>query len=158
MQTSLKRFFFWVAACVLLIVFGCSSGDPRVAPVVGTVTLDGSPVKDASVAFQPAGGGRPAVGRTNSDGTFALTTFKALDGAIIGDHVVTITAYEESRVDSQSVDDEFGSLDASMKQTPIVQVKRKWLVPEAYSKAQTSSLTYSVKRGKNQADFALQQP
>jgi len=58
-------------------------------PVKGTVTFQGSPLAEADVAFTPEGG-RPASGRTDAAGQFALTTFKTNDRAMIGQHIVTV--------------------------------------------------------------------
>jgi hypothetical protein len=44
---------------------------------------------EADVAFTPTGG-RPATGRTDTAGRFSLTTFKTNDGAMIGQHTVTV--------------------------------------------------------------------
>jgi len=57
--------------------------------VKGTVTFQGSPLAEADVAFTPKGG-RPATGRTDTAGQFTLTTFKTNDGAMIGEHTVTV--------------------------------------------------------------------
>jgi hypothetical protein len=58
-------------------------------PVKGTVTFQGSPLAEADVAFTPKGG-RPATGRTDAAGRFSLTTFKTNDGAMVGEHIVTV--------------------------------------------------------------------
>jgi hypothetical protein len=61
--------------------------------VQGAVTLDGKPLAGAMVTFLPSGekgGGRPAGGRTDADGSFRLTTFKADDGALPGHYRVTV--------------------------------------------------------------------
>ena len=82
----------WAAAVlglVLLLIAGCSRGTPLTMPVKGTVTFQGSPLAEADVAFTPAGG-RPATGRTDAAGGFTLTTFKANDGAMVGQHIVTV--------------------------------------------------------------------
>ena len=79
----------WLAC--LLASLGCSNA---LKPVkfVGYVTLDGEPLAEASVAFEPQGGtGRPASGFTGSDGSFFLTTFKRHDGAVCGNYKVTVS-------------------------------------------------------------------
>jgi hypothetical protein len=58
-------------------------------PVKGTVTFQGSPLAEADVAFTPTGG-RPATGRTDAAGRFTLTTFRTNDGAMTGEHIVTV--------------------------------------------------------------------
>ena len=73
----------------LLLISGCGRGTPLTMPVKGTVTFQGSPLAEADVAFTPTGG-RPATGRTDTAGQFTLTTFKTNDGAMIGQHTVTV--------------------------------------------------------------------
>jgi hypothetical protein len=61
-----------------------------VAPVKGTVTWNGQAVAGAAVMFMP-GAGRPATGTTDSEGHFRLSTFGQADGAVLGQHKVTVT-------------------------------------------------------------------
>jgi len=77
-----------VCAVFLLSGFGCSG---RLVKVQGVVKLDGQPVEGAVVIFENDGQeGRPAVGQTDRDGVFRLSTFKQEDGALRGNHRVTI--------------------------------------------------------------------
>lgn len=148
----------WKLICflgLLALVIGCS-GDDRVATVHGTVTLDGAPVSDASVTFMPKEGGRPAFGITEADGTYTLTTFEDGDGAMVGNHVVTVTAVdEEVNTKVEAAVEEHGSLAEVMhpnRRSP----KQTWRVPQVYSESETSGLEFEVERGEsNQADFTL---
>jgi hypothetical protein len=74
------------------LLVGCSgdAGNPKVAPVTGTVTYQGKPVGGATVSFIKEGESRSSVGVTDSQGRFQLSTFGNNDGAVIGDNVVTI--------------------------------------------------------------------
>lgn len=87
-RSRLQRAPAWLGLALILIV-GCGRGTPLMMPVEGTVTFQGSPLAEADVAFTPTGG-RPASGRTDTAGRFSLTTFKTNDGAMIGQHVVTV--------------------------------------------------------------------
>jgi len=85
--------------CVLLLVSasilcGCGgeSDAPQLATVVGTVTWQGAPLAEASVAFTPEIG-PVATGKTDASGQFTLKTH-GQDGASLGTHRVTIQAYE----------------------------------------------------------------
>jgi hypothetical protein len=71
-------------------VAGCSSqGKP--VKVKGTVTLDGKALSGATVTFMPAeGGGRPASGLTEDDGSFTLSTLGRGDGAFPGEYKITV--------------------------------------------------------------------
>jgi hypothetical protein len=82
------------AAIVLLsAILGCTKSDT--VAVTGTVTLDGQPVPDAEVMFNPLPNkpGRMASTHTDSSGHFTLETFKPGDGAMPGDYVVTLAEY-----------------------------------------------------------------
>jgi hypothetical protein len=83
----------------------------EVVPVSGRVTLDGKPLPNAVVTFQPLskkGAQQPAVtgsvGRTDADGRFALRVVSPEQpGAMIGPHTVTIsTASAESHTKAVS--------------------------------------------------------
>jgi len=73
-----------------------SSNRPVTYPSAGTLTLDGKPVEGATVSFTPASG-PGAVGVTDVQGRFDLTTFARGDGAVAGEHVVTITRFDSPK-------------------------------------------------------------
>jgi hypothetical protein len=66
---------------------GCGS---KPMGIKGKVTLDGAPLSGASVEFVPEDGGHSAVGTTDSDGKFSLTTYKPGDGALRGEYRVVV--------------------------------------------------------------------
>jgi len=75
---------------------GCQQNPYELAPVRGTVTIDGHPLSQAKVMFAPSevgtnpNPGKPAFGLLQPDGSFVLTTYKENDGAVIGEHWVTV--------------------------------------------------------------------
>lgn len=88
-----------VVGLLFISIFGCGGSDEySVVPVRGVVTCQGKPVTNATVNFTPkADQGRPegrrgrvALGITDNDGRFKLTTYKNDDGAIVGKHTVTV--------------------------------------------------------------------
>lgn len=79
-----------LCSCSLAFFAGCGAGGPDLAPASGTVTLDGVPVPDASVIFQPKAGGRPSSAITNKAGIYKMSTFEDDDGAIVGEHLVGV--------------------------------------------------------------------
>lgn len=90
--------------CLSLCV-GCSSQGFEVSPVSGAVTLDGKPLANASVAFQPRGGGELAevgptsAGTTDNEGRFSLKTISDDQvGAVVGEHIVWISTSSNSGV------------------------------------------------------------
>ncbi len=78
---------------LLVLLAGCGSRRPATIPVEGVLQWkDGSPIGGASIRFMPVEEkGRDAVGYTDKDGTFTLSTFSADDGAIPGDYIVVVT-------------------------------------------------------------------
>ena len=85
---------------------GCGdSGEYAVVPVSGIVTCQGKPVANANVNFSPKASeersalnpGKLALGMTDAQGHFQLTTYENNDGAIIGTHTVTVSLnFDES--------------------------------------------------------------
>lgn len=82
-----------------IVLTGCrGSNEYETTPVSGIVSCQGKPVANATVNFtplpeagRPAGQrGRVALGLTDNDGRFTLTTYKDGDGAIVGRHTVTV--------------------------------------------------------------------
>src|SRR5262245_49245216 len=91
-----RRFF--ISNCPLLTVLlaalalpGCGKTNLKVAPVSGIVTLDGNPLKRASVTFLPKAGGRPSFGVTNDQGRYILEYSLQELGAEVGACTVKIT-------------------------------------------------------------------
>lgn len=83
---ALRR--WWVI--VLLATAGCGGASGPV-PVRGTVTLDGQPLANATVQFLAGSpDARDAMGTTDADGAFSLSTFKPGDGALPGKYKVVI--------------------------------------------------------------------
>jgi hypothetical protein len=73
--------------CVAIVV-GCGGSTEK---VTGTVKLDGTPLPDAEVEFEPKGGGRPSIATTDKDGRFTLQFTRDEEGAMAGDYIVRIT-------------------------------------------------------------------
>jgi len=80
-----------VLSLVTLVGCGSNSGFPKTYKVSGTVKQSGKPVDGALVTFIPDGGTKSAVGSTNAQGEFKLSTFGPSDGAMSGSYKVTIT-------------------------------------------------------------------
>jgi len=79
---------------------GCGHESYDVAPVHGIVSVDGQPLFQGKVMFAPVAKGegnpgRPAWSKIEPDGAYRLTTFRKSDGAVIGEHWVTIINSEE---------------------------------------------------------------
>jgi hypothetical protein len=90
----------FVAFLLLLGVVGCGGS---AVPVSGRVTLDGKPIADATVTFQPADSGKPgtgSAGKTDANGQFTLQLVGMnRPGALIGKHRISITALGNTEAD-----------------------------------------------------------
>jgi hypothetical protein len=88
----------------LCVVTGCGDSPYVVAPVRGKVLLNNVPLPQGGVMFAPiaqgenANAGKAAVGRIQEDGTYTLTTYEKGDGAIVGEHWVTIVNHDEDNI------------------------------------------------------------
>jgi hypothetical protein len=82
-------------------VCGCGgSNSPDLAEdVTGRVTLNGRPVQEAIVVFEPQNG-RPSTGVTDAEGNFSLNFSPTDKGAIPGQHTVRI-----SKMDGEAGDE-----------------------------------------------------
>lgn len=84
-----------VALLLLVLLPGCGARPPeKIFAVQGTLTVDGQPAANASVAFHPAA---PANNRlvcpvaiTNRDGSYQLSTAARGEGAPAGEYIVTV--------------------------------------------------------------------
>lgn len=82
-----------LAILMLTGSIGCigSSDHPDVGRVTGVVTLDGEPLADAVLTFEPMEEARPSYGKTDSSGRYELYYTDDNPGATIGKHRVRIT-------------------------------------------------------------------
>ena len=121
------------AACLV----GCNDGPFKFADVSGVVTLDGQPLADAMVRFNPKrSGDSPMVGPssfavTDAEGRFDLKTHQGNYGAVVGPHVVSVSTYAAEPVDLQNSDE--------------IRVLSKERVPKRYRSP--SELTIDVPSG-----------
>jgi len=96
---------------LVLLTVGCGSGLDT-ASVSGVITLDDKPLPSASVTFTPQGGDDTAPasnGLTDSSGRYTLTvTVTGDDGAVVGNHIVTIALAGEEKTgeDADVIDPE----------------------------------------------------
>ena len=151
------RCLLLVGSLLGMLLIGCSGG-LRLGKVSGRVTFKGKPVPTGTIMFHPDEG-PTAVGAIGPDGTYTLTTVKPGDGAIVGSHRVTIqatTVGPGSLADPKSFEEE---MELAQRRDPKAKVlvpgKVNWLVPEKYSRPDTTDLTAQVQSGTNTIDFPL---
>jgi hypothetical protein len=137
-HAAVARCSYLVAMALMLIVAatGCGGAKtPRLGRVTGKVTLGGQPLPDALVTFSPETGTQSA-GKTGPDGTYTLVYGRGINGAVLGEHTVTISTYVPEMEDPPS---------------PAVAEK----VPLKYREGD-SLPKVTVKSGSNTLDFSLE--
>lgn len=136
----------------IVLTIGCGQG-ASMAPVSGVVKLDGEPLADAGVTFTPVSGGRPAWATTDQQGQYTLTTFVNADGALVGEHVITVAKAGPAAPIQEVADQGLASIagiQAEMKKP------KRALVPAKYGGLKTTDLRYVVETvDRNVADFDL---
>ena len=145
------RLMLVAAALTVLVPMGCAREESlALAPVSGTVTLDGQPLADATVHFEPqqsqAGSQAPSsFGKTDERGQYHLEIVTTGEtGAMIGQHRVTVTVASDEEV-----------ADAGDAGDAAAPKERERRIPLRYNR--NSDLTFEVPPGgSDSADFALQ--
>lgn len=145
----------------IAFIIGCGGGEkgPELAPVSGVVTLDGKPVANASILFNPTAGGQPATGMTDASGKYTLRTKKPGDGAIVGAHGVGITMTKAPTATKKktvaTADPSNPEVSGPLDNAPPPPKKQDFVVPEKFNSPFTSGLTATVKSGPNDIPFDL---
>ncbi len=157
LQASKKGFI--VGMLSLFTVVGCGgTKGPAVTVVSGTVLLDGEPLDGASVVFHPTSpSGLAGSGKTTTDGTFGLTTFRATPGAGVapGEYVVTISKEEWPEFKEPEDDDPDYERKMAQVEAAMDRAKPTYVTPQAYGDEETSGLTATVGTGENKMVFEL---
>ena len=132
-----------VVALVAIVVLGlspagCGPDGPELAPVAGTVTLDGNPLAGARIEFQPQEGenASPSYGMTDQAGRYKLIYGPGQKGAMLGRHAVRISTGGQS---SDGVN-------------PAMEIPER--VPPRYNSE--TELFREVESGGNTIDFKLE--
>jgi hypothetical protein len=118
--------------------------------VEGIVTLDGVSVSDAEITFYPVqlGVGESAMGRTDANGVYNLSSMKGEPGkgTLPADYNITVSKYVTKEIEKPYFDP---------KQDAVIKFESKELIPLAYTDVETSPLTTTVTKGKNVIDLKL---
>jgi hypothetical protein len=137
-----------ILGVVFVLVSGC--GSAKFAPVSGRVTLNGKPLPNAFVTFNPtpkAGSveaGPSAIGTTDEDGRYTLRVSSTQPGALVGMNRVAITVVSSRAGADAAPGERRGHRTAGA-------------IPSRYN--DQSKLTCDVPPGgTDQANFALESP
>ena len=149
-----------ISVTVGIVLTGCSNSSRLPTyPVTGTVTLQGKPVAGAAITFVPTGSeGEAASAITDSEGKYALTTWRAGDGARPGEYRVKVSKQEQTTVDSSKM---VRNLSIEEEQKIYVESKKprppaKSLIPSKYQDDQTSGLIHKVEQKPTTFDIKIE--
>ena len=126
--------------CFSLVILGCGPPTIKTVPVTGKVTLDGTPVPEAVVTFIPEQGPL-AQGKTDAGGAFTLSLTvgeRPPAGAVPGNYKITVQKTKSSGISFDPA--------SQVEQAPGAP-QIEYLVPEKYSRPDTSGFTAEVKVG-----------
>jgi hypothetical protein len=88
----------------VLFLAGCGGAPYDIAPVHGTVVINNQPFKQGSVVFAPVAKGEEkrigkiASGKLDAEGKYRLSSYGKDDGAVVGQHWVTIINLDEDNM------------------------------------------------------------
>jgi hypothetical protein len=128
----------WASLAAVVAAAGCGDG-LRTGDVSGTVTFDGTPVKEGAITFFPRDGAAPTRGGFVRDGKYAVNAVPLGEMKVVinGQKVTGTKAVYPGQANS-----------------PIKPVTAE-LLPPKYSNVSTSELRYEVKPGSNEKNFDL---
>lgn len=127
---------------LLAAVAGCGGNGVQMGSVVGQVTLDGQPIKEAVISFT-SDFTRSTRGKIINGEIVDLETFEPNDGVPVGKQRVTIrTAYAAAGNNDGTT--------PSYNTVPIVKI------PPKYELLNTTPFEADIQRGKNELKFDLQ--
>jgi hypothetical protein len=163
-----ERATMYKSVCCALIMgiaaLGCSGsgGANRLATtkVTGKVTMGGAPVPGATVTFSPLATGRPpAMGVTDTQGVYILTTYDSGDGAVEGEYKVLVFKAAPSAEPAGPAHDPTGQSRGGAPAHRGPSGGRAGgggsLLPEKYSSVATTTLAKTVAAGENTIDIEL---
>lgn len=143
--------FTYLAAVILCCSIGCFGGSSNISEVSGVVTLEGEPLEGATVAFYP-NDGRASQGVTDETGRYELTYLRNEKGAVIGEHIVTISTKIPDEVDYRG--DVVGESGDGGRDAIVVKGRAESL-PRKYTDRWKSELRATVTSGSNDFPFDL---
>lgn len=160
------------SSCLLsvLLMFSAGCGGesrPTTHPVTGTVASKGSPVAGATVSFSPTetdAETRAAMGITDAQGNYSLTTFESGDGAIPGSYKVRVVKHDQPAAPPKVSERSEASVSAEgempadyvLQESTAPTGPPKNLLPEKYASPSTTPLTFTVEATPNTYNIDLE--
>jgi len=147
----MKKILVVLMSALCLSGLSCGKfGDiPGLVELKGRVIYKGTPVDGATITFSPTSPSestRSAVSMTESDGTFILMT-QTYRGILPGDYRVSVIKKSPPPKSYSSEEIDAYMAQHGGKGPPVARVEIRDLVPAKYGNAETSGLSYSIKKG-----------
>jgi hypothetical protein len=149
-----------LAIVITMSSAGCG-GDPQLAEVTGTVTLDGKPLKDVEVRFMPdPAKGTPGLSAscyTDAQGRYTLRTGnREKRGAAVGTHRVCFVDIAAIKLPSNIARLNLGAAAETLPKAPAPGPSVRPRFPALYQNPTTTPFNnVEVKAGANKHDFDL---
>lgn len=147
----MKQPVLFTALALGLFIAGCSN-QPELVPVTGKVTMNGKPLGNVKVDFQPdpdkGTTGQGSTGTTDADGNFKLLFQTDKPGVILGHHRVIIVDLEPYGNVFVGRGDYRTDAPGGPKETP-----KKSRVPDQYSKLANTPFKQEVTKGMGPVTF-----
>jgi hypothetical protein len=153
-----------LAAASLIALAGCGDGvpGPALAPVSGILTLDAKPIEGATVVFTPKGDGTMSMATTDPAGKFVMKTGSGRNGAVVGDHSISVTLTMTTGGSKATTETSDGlapplanELQTGSAAKAAVPPRTVFLVPEKYGSPSSSGLSVTVPSG-GLSDYKLE--
>jgi hypothetical protein len=129
----MKVKFLTVLLLLFPLMLGCGkTGLSGLYPVKGKITLQGQPIGNISISFEPIGNNpdiRPATSTSKEDGTFVVTTLKPGDGAYPAKYKVLLRRVVTKTIGGNTIGRD--------------------TIPQKYRNPENTPIEYEVKAGKN---------
>ena len=144
----------WLSWTFAALFFAGCGGDGAVVhsthPVKGTVTYQGKPVPRGNVRLDPVDLTLPsAYGVINADGSFVLRTYVDGDGAVAGEHSISVVATTEQV--AEFLDEEETQPNPDYKEPETI-------IPIEYASAETTPLEqFRVEEKENELTIELEE-
>jgi len=133
---------------LLISILGCRRGPtkpddlPALTPCTLTILHKGSPLSDATVTLVPKSGNWVGVGQTGADGKVVIQTNGRYEGVPAGTYRVTVT--KQAAAGNLPPDPTTPEEDRAYAEAIKAAKSAKPLIPEKYTKWETSGLTVTV--------------
>lgn len=150
-----------LSGLMIIGLAGCGTSNPATYPVTGTVTFNGKPLAGANIGFSATDENtRGAIGVTDSEGKYSLTTFEKGDGAMAGTFKVTVSKFDGPAEPVKLADPSANTGDELpanySPEDATAAAPSKNLVPQKYLRPQTTPLSYTVGAGPNTFDIVVE--